>query len=261
MHIDYLTSTFERSIDSLMLFQTGDETPYWSDAIYYFYPQLDKERIASLSVGEKKKYISDTLLPVWQELQPTWEKKVAAYNAHWQAHRPQVEAALSDAFQVDCHNLFNDLKGYITLNPTCPRFLAEHAIDVFHLNSERGALGITLHEMIHFLWFHVWNDLFHDSYDNYEYPGTKWILSEMVVESIMRDERLSSINPYFPRENGGCVYGYFQNMIIDGKPILDTLEEMYRNHPIRDFMQRGYDYCLQHEAGIRAHIARSEQAF
>ncbi len=28
--------------------------------------------------------------------------------------------------------------------------------------------------------------------------------SEMVVESIMRDRRLSSINPYFPRENGGC---------------------------------------------------------
>lgn len=86
MHIDYLTSTFERSIDSLMLFQTGDETPYWSDTIYYFYPQLDKERIASLSVGEKKKYISDTLLPVWQEFQPMWEKKVIVYNAHWQAH-------------------------------------------------------------------------------------------------------------------------------------------------------------------------------
>ncbi|MFR5786273.1 MAG: hypothetical protein ACLUHE_03445 [Christensenellales bacterium] len=48
-----------------------------------------------------------------------------------------------------------------------------------------------------------------DNYDEYERPSLKWILSEMVVESVMRDERLSSINPYFPRENGGCVYPYF----------------------------------------------------
>ena len=75
-----------------------------------------------------------------------------------------------------------------------------------------------------------------DNYDEYERPSLKWILSEMVVESVMRDERLSSINPYFPRENGGCVYPYFFDMMVDGKPILDIGRYVQKPN-IEDFMR------------------------
>lgn len=68
--------------------------------------------------------------------------------------------------------------------------------------------------------------MFGDNDDEYERPSLKWILSEMVVESVMKDERLSSINPYFPRENGGCICPYFFDMMVDGKLILDTLDAM-----------------------------------
>ena len=90
----------------------------------------------------------------------------------------------------------------------------------------------------------------------------KWILSEMVVESIMRDPRLSAINPYFPREHGGCVYPYFQDMVLEGQPALDTLDAMYRQRDgIRVFMAESYAWCLHHEAEIRAHIQQAEQTF
>ena len=100
--------------------------------------------------------------------------------------------------------------------------------------------------------------MFGDSYDEYERPSLKWILSEMVVESVMKDERLCSINPYFPRENGGCIYPYFFDMAVAGKPILDTLETMYRNQSIEDFMKNSYAYCQEHETEIREHICRAE---
>ena len=100
--------------------------------------------------------------------------------------------------------------------------------------------------------------LFGDDYDEYERPSLKWILSEMVVESIMKDERLSSINPYFPRENGGCVYPYFFDMTVGGEPILDTLDAMYRSRNIEDFMLNSYAYCQEHEAEIREHILKAE---
>ena len=80
----------------------------------------------------------------------------------------------------------------------------------------------------------------------------------MVVESVMKDERLSSINPYFPRENGGCIYPYFFDMVVDGKPILDTLDALYQSQSIEDFMRNSYAYCKEHEATIRAHIQNSE---
>lgn len=261
MHIIYAEPRFAHSIDSIMPFQTDAEAPYWSDALYYFYPQLDAERMGSLSHSEKARYISEVLRGVYSELAPSLKEKAEAYNAHWADRKKQVNAALTDAFKVDVPSLFNDLKGYITLNPVCPRFLTERYFDVFYLNSPRGALGISIHEMIHFVWFHVWHSIRHDDYSEYERPYMKWILSEMVVESIMRDSRLSSINPYFPRENGGCVYGYFQDMIIEGRPILDTIDEMYRALSIVDFMDESYKYCLKNEPAILAHIEKSEAAF
>ena len=61
------------------------------------------------------------------------------------------------------------------MNPICPRFLKERFFDVFYKNSEYGALGMSIHEMIHYVWFYVWNRLFNDSYDEYETPSLKWI--------------------------------------------------------------------------------------
>lgn len=262
MHITYLNPGFGHSIQSIMQFQQDGEAAYWSDSIFYFYPQIDQQRFPIMTQPEKQQYIADMLRRVYDELQPEWIKKVEAYNQHWLAHREQVEAAFTDAFGVDTSQLFNDLTGCITLNPVSPRFLTQRTFDVFHLNSEHGALGLTLHEMTHFLWFHLWNAHFHDRYDEYERPSLKWILSEMVVESIMRDERLSSINPYFPREHGGCVYGYFQDMLIDGQPILDTLDGMYRTRSsIQRFMEESLRYCQRHENAIRTHITAAEAAF
>lgn len=82
--------------------------------------------------------------------------------------------------------------------------------------------------------------------------------SELVVEAVMSDERLSSVNPYYPREQGGCIYPYFFTMIIDGTPITDTILSMYKCMGISDFMRESYSYCVKHEKEIREHILKSE---
>lgn len=122
---------------------------------------------------------------------------------------------------------------------------------------KKGALGLSIHEIIHFVWFHVWNNYFHDSYDEYELPHLKWILSEMVVEPIMRDERLRAINPYF--DGGGCVYPYFYTLKIENRPILDILYEMYQSMSMVEFMKKSYELCLEYEALIREHIDTNER--
>ena len=262
MNLTFRNPGFDHSVDSILLFQTDDQTPYWSDTLLYFYPQIDKAELAKRDLAGRRQYIYDTLSGVYHtELKWELDQKVADYTAHFANHKEQIEDALSEAFDMDTRSVFNDLVGNVTLNPVGPRFLKERSFDIFYKNSERGALGMSLHEIIHFLWFDVWHRHFGDSYGEYETPSLKWILSEMVVESIMRDPRLSSINPYFPRENGGCVYGYFQDMIIGGKPILDTLDVLYRKHAITDFMEAAYSYCRKFEQEIRLHIQAAEQQF
>jgi len=186
------------------------------------------------------------------------EEKVQAYSRYWNLHRTEIEQAFSNAFEVDCSNLFNDLVCKISLNPISPRYLREHTFNVFYLNSEKGALGNALHELVHYVWFAVWNDLFKDSYEEYENPSLKWILSEMVVEAVMSDERLSSLNPYYPREQGGCIYPYFFTMKINDVLITDTIQEMYKSMGILNFMKESYAYCQNYEKEIREHILRSE---
>lgn len=259
MEVTFVNPGVDYMIERIMDFQTEAESAFWSEPLYHFYPQLDKAHATSLPFPERKAYIEQTMRAVYADLEASIHEKVALYARRWSACKPQITAALSDAFNVDCAGLFNDIQCHVSLNPVEPRFLKERCYDTFYLNSAEGAIGAGIHEIIHFVWFHVWNKVFRDSYDEYERPSLKWILSEMVVESVMKDERLSSINPYFPREQGGCVYPYFFDMVVGGTPILDTLDSMYRSQGIEDFMRSSYAYCKEHEIEIRTHIQKSEE--
>lgn len=108
------------------------------------------------------------------------EEKVQAYSEHWKLHKADITQAFSDAFGVDCSEMFNDLVCNI------------------------------------------------------------------------------SLNPYYPREQGGCIYPYFFTMVIEGVPITDTVREMYRTMKITEFMQESYAYCQRYETEIREHILCSE---
>lgn len=206
MNLYFRNPGFDTMITSILHFQREEETAFWSDSLYRFYPQLDKVYAAQLSFDERKRYITEVLKAVYGEAESEIDRKVQVYEAHWNRHRAQIQQALSEAFEMDLAPLFYEMRCDVSMNPVSPRFLDEERFEVFYLNSERGAIGTAIHEIIHFVWFYVWNQVFSDSYEEYECPSLKWILSEMVVESIMADERLASLNPYFPREQGGCIY-------------------------------------------------------
>lgn len=257
MNVTFVNPGVDYMVDRILDFQTEDEVAFWAEPLFYFYPQLDKDYADSLPSSERKEYIARTMRIVYNELEDTIHQKVTLYARQWAACKSQIIAALSDAFELDCEALFDDIRCNVSLNPVAPRFLGDRCYDTFYLNSENGAIGSGIHEIIHFVWFYVWNRVFGDSYEEYERPSLKWILSEMVVESIMKDPRLASLNPYYPRENGGCIYPCFFDMVVDGELILDTLYAMYQSQSIADFMRNSYAYCQEHEVEIWDHIQKS----
>lgn len=259
MKVTFVNPGVEYMIKQIMEFQTENESDFWMAPLYHFYPELKKDYAMNLPYPERKKYIEQMMRTIYARAEETINNKVCLYTKHWEKCSAQITEALSEAFDMDCASEFNDLQCNVSINPIMPRFLKERQFDLFYLNSEKGAIGDAIHEIIHFVWFFVWNRLYKDSYDEYERPSLKWILSEMAVEPVMRDPRLSTINPYFPRENGGCIYPYFFDMKADGKYVLETLNEMYRSQHIEEFMCSSYDYCKKHEAEIRAHILKSEE--
>ena len=205
MEIQYRNPGMQSMIDSVLAFQTDGESAYWLDGLYAFYSQIDKNHALSLNWEDRCRYIGRMLEQVYHENEAIIAQKISLYQEHWRQNKSQIEEALSDIFEMDCRTAFRNIICDVSINPISPRFLKEQRFQVFFFNSEKGALGMSLHEIIHFVWFAKWNQVFGDSYNEYERPTLKWILSEMVVETLMKDPRLSSLNPYFP----GCIYSYF----------------------------------------------------
>lgn len=146
MKVTYKNPEFRHSVNSILLFQTGEQTPYWSDALFCFYPQLSREEFDKCKPDRREVYITDKLANVYQEILPEIEEKIIRCSEHFLAYEDQINDALSDAFDTDTRILFKDLTGYVGMNPICPRFLQKHYFDIFYKNSERGALGMSLHE-------------------------------------------------------------------------------------------------------------------
>lgn len=247
MRLKFINPELEYSIDSILPFHDGTHSEFWTNSLFYFYPKIDKNKFNTLTEAKRREYLRENLSEAinFKEL----DKKVIDYQNYWDANAVDIQKALEDAFEIPLSDKLNDMIANITLNPICPRFLEDTRFDIFHLNSEKGALGMALHEIIHFIWFFVWNTHFQDDKNEYESPHLKWIFSEMVVDPIMRhDKRLHSINPYF---ESGCVYDYFYSMKIGGNSILETMLSLYENNSINAFMEKGYKYCLDHEEEIR----------
>ena len=152
MNVTFRNAGLDYSVESILLFQTEETASYWSDSLCYFYPEIN-QNIQAWKEREKEDYLRTSLRKIWDRVLPEIEAKERRYHEHFQKYRNQIEDALSDAFELDSRTMFNELLANITLNPICPRFLREEKFDLFYMNSERGALGITLHEVIHYFWF------------------------------------------------------------------------------------------------------------
>ena len=108
-------------IEKIMEFQTGDESSFWSEPLYHFYPQLDKSYAMRLPFNERKAYIERTMRDAYVELEDTINEKVTMYSRYWAVCKEQITAALTDAFRVNCANLFNDIRCNVSMNPIEPR--------------------------------------------------------------------------------------------------------------------------------------------
>lgn len=248
MQITFQNPGLSYSVDSILLFQTEETGAWWRDALYQFYPQLNRERMERAAGPEREAYLREVLSGVYEQLVPELAEKTEAYQTYWNENRREIEEALGDIFQIPLAERYQNIRAVITLNPICPRFLAEQKFDVFYRNSPPGALGMTLHELVHFLWFDRWQALSLDEPAEYESPHLKWVFSEMAVYPILGNPELAARNPYYP---ASCVYNYFYTMTVEGRPILDTMAELFAEGNIDRFMADGYRYCQEHEVEIR----------
>ncbi len=122
MQVLFCNPGYDYMINAIMEHQQDNTAPYWNDALFFYYKNLSKEYAYSLSAEKRKEYFYTELKRAYEDNLSVITKKVDDYQNYWNQTKNQIEAALSDAFHVDCSSIFNDIVCNITLNPVCPRY-------------------------------------------------------------------------------------------------------------------------------------------
>ena len=243
-----------KTVESILDFQTDESSLFWRNQLFEVYSFLNKEKgLKNPLFLERKAYITKELSTFYDKNKDLFQEKKELYKIQWIKNKKEIENIFSNIFQVDCHKLFNNIKVKISLNPICPRYLSKNLFTVFFKFGPEQFLNTSIHELIHFVWFYVWQNHFLDNKIEYEAPHLKWLLSEMVIDTLVQYTDLK----YFYKTRGSetPAYNYFYNIKVQNLVLLEKLKELYlKSENIIEFMDSSYQYLTQNEKEIRKQI-------
>ena len=71
MNLRCINPGADQMIQHIMAFQSESESNFWTEPLYHFYPQLERDRAATLPFVKRKAYIESTMRAVYTELNPS----------------------------------------------------------------------------------------------------------------------------------------------------------------------------------------------
>lgn len=257
MKLIWQQKKFEESIDFILFHQKDDTPEWWKKQLFKAYPDLDYEYAKSLPESDRFEYITSQMKVEAKNRQSVIDSSIKTFQETWNALiADKLNTVYSFAFDNDCSNILNDMSAYVGLNPICPRDLEHHCFDVYHYFETQYAMSVALHEITHFVWFYFWQKHFQDDMSEYDFPNLKWLLSEIVVETIIRNSYIETLSP----QPQYIAYSYFYDMTINGELIFDTMKQLYVNHKdIYDFMEQSYEWIKKNEPELRSKISEAEK--
>jgi len=257
MRLTWKQKDFEKDID-FILFHQKDGTPvWWHKKLFEVYPDLDYDYCWNSGIAEEERfnYITEQMKIQAQKRSDDIAKSIYMFEKAWENVSDKLNNAYSNAFDNDCSDILNDMVAEISLNPICPRDIETHTFDICHYFDPQYAITTALHEITHFAWFYFWNKHFNDNPSEYDFPNIKWLLSEIVVETIIRN---SDINDLIEQPKY-IAYSYFYDMTIKDELIFDTMKKFYLNRKdIYDFMEKSYNFIQSNEPELRKKINEAE---
>ena len=256
MRLKWEKKSFEDDIDFILFHQQDDTPVWWRKLLFKQYPELDYEYCYKLSQEERFEYIRNKMSEIAKNRKSEIDSALKSFERNWSIVSDRISDVYTTVFEENCEFILNDMQALVGLNPVCPRDLSENSFSVYYKSSAKGVIETALHEITHFVWFYFWQKYFNDDYEEYEHPNLKWLVSEIVVETIIRNSEL--INLISP-DTKNIAYSYFYGMKINGEQLFDTMKKLFVNRKnIKDFMINSYEYCKENEKELREKIQAAE---
>ena len=220
----------------------------WSKHILDKYPSLDKKLKKIKKPSERKKMAHDFFEDFILKNKNLLEKKAEEFNKEWSKLNDDFMKAISEALEIDWPKKDKEIRAFISPNPICPRYLKQRIFDVYYLSSLDWMKAVTVHEILHFIYFEKWKKVFPKTNEkHFEIPHLVWKLSEIVPKAILSDERVQKIFKHNP-----TVYDEYHELKINGKPLLDYIDEFYfKRKNFKDFLKKSWVFVNKHKSSLK----------
>jgi len=146
-----------------------------------------------------------------------------AIETDWNLVSREFLTRLSKLFEIEWPEEKRIINAYITIMPVFPRFLDDFSFCVGYRNPPKARETIA-HEIVHFLWFKKWKEVFPDSKrEEFEGPHLIWRLSEIMDPIILQcDPKIKELIK--PSRWG---YPTFKDVVIEGVSMTEYFVKIY----------------------------------
>ncbi len=215
----------------------------WGLLIYRAYPELaDALKGKEPVIDAEHEFFS----AVYARDKALFEGIAARFQSEWDRINADVMRALSEIVELEWAR-GTYISGYVSLIPFGPRNINERSFRVFYMAPTENMKATVIHESLHFIYFEKWKSVFPET-DEREFNGPHlvWQLSEMVTEVILNDARLQKVFA-----NRFQTYPVYQEMHIDGKPLLSYLQKFYdERKDFADFLKKSWKFVKENQDEI-----------
>ena len=219
----------------------------WSRHILNKYPKLDKNLKNIKKTSERKEIAYNFFEKFILDNKISLEKQAKEFQKEWNKINNKYMIALSEVLEIKWPQKDKQIRVFVSPNPICPRYIGKRIFDVYRLSDMRWMKAVVMHEILHFLYFEKWKEVFPKTPErHFDAPYLEWDLSEMVTKAILSDDKIQKIFKHLPFS-----YKEHRGIKINNKLLLDHLDEFYSNKKdFEDFLRKSRAFMKKHEKEI-----------
>jgi len=211
---------------------------YWRYFVFKHHPKIKKEKI----IGYVKNY--------WNENRTEIIKKKEIFQREWNKINDKYIIILSKVLETDWPN--KSITALVSVNPICPRFLKNWSFSIFYLKKSKSMRETVAHELLHFLYFKKWKEIFPKSKErSFDAPYLEWKLSEILAPAILNNSKIQKIIRF--KATGYGIYNKTKigNISINNHFNLLYKESLNKGESFEEFIKKAYKEIKKYKNVIK----------
>jgi len=203
------------------------------------YFNIDYNVFYSKNLEDRKEFLKKFVYKKYKEEKKQFDFKIYKINEKLNENLDLILNEFANIFNI-CYDGEEIYKVEMGISPMCPRYLDEKSFDINVLSNINYNFQIILHEMVHFYWFKKLKSLYPNiERREFERPRLSWLLSEIVVDPILKNTGLSKFIVNNP------AYEIFYESEINGQNLIEKFNDIYKNsNNIEGFIKESMEFVM-----------------